>query len=98
MLDLADLNLRFEIRLKMPVLNDATVVQEATCVQYDPKKVADTSCESWYDTEVNEVVCSCQKQGLTVNVLDKALSNFSKIKQFPILSASLCNKIFFTLN
>jgi len=94
MLDLADLNIRFEIRLKMPVLNDTSNVQEATCVQYNPKKVPDTSCESWYDTETNEVVCSCEKQGLTVNVLDKALSNISKVLQFPSLSASLCKNAF----
>jgi len=92
LLDINDLNIRFEIRLKMPVLNDTRVIQEATCVQYDPKKMPDTSCESWYDTATNEVVCSCMKQGLTVNVLDQALSNISKILQFPSLLASLCKK------
>jgi len=101
-LDVADLNIRFEIRLKMPVLNDTSVVREATCVQYDPKKRPDTSCESWYDTATNEVVCSCLKQGLTVNVLDSALSNVSKVLQFPSLSASLCKilfiKVIFFLN
>jgi hypothetical protein len=90
MLNNAELNISFEIRLKMPVLKDSSVVQAATCVQYD-KKTADTSCESWYDTDTNEVVCSCIKQGLTVNVMDKALSSASKLKQFPSLSSNLCN-------
>ena len=45
---------------------------------------------SWYDDITNEVVCVCSKQGLTVNVMDKALSNLGKLGQFPGLGAELC--------
>jgi len=38
-----------------------------------------------------EVVCNCNKQGLTVNISDKALSNFSKIAQFPSFGAEIRN-------
>ena len=95
-LNVEQLNIRFEIRLKMPVVKDNTVVQEATCVQYTQKK-ADTSCDSWYDVNTNEVVCSCIKQGLTVNVMDKALSSLSKLKQFPTLSADICKTFWFLI-
>lgn len=86
--------IQFEIRLKMPVVKDSSIIGEATCVQYKSGKNADTSCESWYDISTNEVVCSCFKQGLTVNVLDKALSSASKLKQFPTLSSDLCINFF----
>jgi len=103
-LDESNLNIRFELRLKMPIINDKNVnqnnenntVQDATCVQYTEKK-PDTSCDSWYDTDSNEVICSCIKQGLTVNVLDKALSNMSKIKQFPSLNTDLCKIFLYTI-
>lgn len=86
---LEDENLYFEIRLKMPFVTDKSVVQEATCVQYTDKN-PDTSCESWFDLEVNEVVCYCNKQGLTVNVMDKSLTSISKIAQFPNIASGFC--------
>ena len=89
-------NLHFEIRLKMPVITDETIIYEATCVQYSNKQ-PDTSCESWYDLTTFEVVCYCAKQGSTVNVLDKVMTNVSKFKQFPAIKISICKYIFFKL-
>jgi len=89
-LDLSKLNIRFEVRLKLPNKdNSSSPLEDATCVQYFDKK-PNISCESWYDHIANEVICSCLKQGLTVNVMDKALSNFSKLYQFPLLDSDLC--------
>jgi len=91
------INMNFEIRLKIPKKkneNDNFAdVGETTCVQYQKSdnKDPDVSCMSWYDDLTSEVVCVCNKQGLTVNVGDKALSNMSKLRQFPSLGAELCN-------
>ncbi len=81
-LELKELNIRYEIRLILPPSSKASDIHETTCVQYNNKK-PNTSCESWYDSIFNEVICSCTQQGLTVNVLEKALSNMSKLIQFP---------------
>jgi len=97
LLDTSELNIRFEVRLKMPVnKNKSVIIQDSTCVQYSAGK-ADTSCESWYDLDTNEVICSCIKQGITINVVDQTLSKFSKLRQFPSLSVDICN-YFFILN
>lgn len=104
LLSIEELNMNFEVRLKMPVTKNSTVLGDATCVQYGESNSnntnnstgvnssphAQTSCESWYDLQTNEVVCSCLKQGLTVNILNGPLSNISKISQFPSLTQGLC--------
>jgi len=87
-------NINFEIRLKIPKKkneNDNSI-GDTTCVQYQKidNKDPEVSCMSWYDDLTNEVVCVCNKQGLTVNVSDKALSNISKLRQFPSLGAEIC--------
>jgi len=81
----------------MPENSDFKDIEDTTCVQY-PEKKADVSCESWYNLENNEVICSCLKQGLTVNIFDKAISNISKLKQFPILAVDICMNIFNKFN
>ena len=84
-------NIFFEIRLKTPPKTDTnTSVTDTACVQYGDEKNPGVSCESWYDNLTNEVICYCSKQGLTVNVMDKALSNINKFSQFPSLSIELC--------
>lgn len=88
----AEFHIHFEIRLKIPVTKNNSVINQATCVQYINSR-ADTSCESWYDLDTNEVICSCLKQGLTVNILDETLANFSKLSQFPNLASGLSNII-----
>jgi len=92
-----DLNINFEIRLKIPSNkknenNYSTDVGDSTCVQYQKtdKKVFEIICETWYDEDESEVVCVCNKQGLTINIIDKVLSKFSKLKQFPSLGIELC--------
>ena len=90
-----NININFEIRLKIPSIkvgNNTTDIGDTACVQYDKdkNKTPDVSCSSWYDDTTNEVVCVCNKQGLTVNVMDKALSNIGKLGQFPGLGAELC--------
>ncbi len=89
-LDFKKLKIRYEIRLKLPTSSKASDLHETTCVQYIDKK-PDTSCESWYDAILNVVICSCKKQGLTVNVMEKSLSNLSKISQFPTINTDICN-------
>jgi len=89
-LDLSKVNIRYEVRLKLPNKDNSTSsMEDATCVQYINKE-PNISCESWYDDIANEVICSCLKQGLTVNVMEKALSNFSKLSQFHLLDSDLC--------
>ena len=90
-----NLIINLEIRLKVPPIkagSNTTDVGDTACVQYDKDKNKNphVSCESWYDDTTNEVVCFCSKQGLTVNVMDKALSNIGKLRQFPGLGAELC--------
>jgi len=91
-----NLNINFEIRLKIPRKknenDNSTNVGDTTCVQYQKasEKDPDVSCVSWYDDLNSEVVCVCNKQGLTVNVADKALSNIGKLGQFPGLGSDLC--------
>jgi len=97
-LDAKNLNINFEIRLKIPPKkpgDNSTDVGATACVQYeqDKKKNPDVSCMSWYDDSTSEVVCVCNKQGLTVNMMDKALSNIGKLGQFPGLGAELCKKL-----
>jgi hypothetical protein len=82
-----NLIINFEIRLKVPPIkagSNTTDVGDTACVQYDKdkKKNPHVSCESWYDDTMNEVVCVCSKHGLTVNVMDKALTNKGKLGQF----------------
>lgn len=95
-LDVLSQTLYFEVRLKIPPKkNNSTEIGDTTCVQYEKTKNPDVSCESWYDSITNEVVCICNKQSLTVNVMDKTLSNAGKLSQFPTLGADLCkNKLF----
>jgi len=98
MLQQNNLNLNFEIRLKIPHIKagaNVTDVGDTACVQYsmNKKKNPDVSCESWYSELTSEVVCVCNKQGLTVNVMDKGLSNIGKLGQFPGLGAEICNKL-----
>lgn len=94
-LQLDELTIYFEIRLKVPNIgNNTDSVAETTCVQYDKNKVPDISCLSWYDPLTNEVVCQCNKQGLTVNVMDKGLSNASKLAQFPSITIAICKNKF----
>lgn len=90
-LDISELlSIYFEIRLKFPPQSgNTTKIIDAACVQYENKN-PEVSCDSWYDMNANEVVCYCNQQGLTVNVLDKSLSNMSKLKQFPSISADIC--------
>jgi hypothetical protein len=86
--------IKFEIRLKTPTnYNTNTSVSDTACVQYSNGKDAEVSCDSWYDDVNNEVICFCEEQGLTVNVMDKVLASKNKLKQFPPLSTALC-KIF----
>lgn len=85
-------NIHFEIRLKTPQKSDTeTSISDTACVQYSDGENPAVSCESWYDDSVGEVICFCSKQGLTVNVMDKALSNLNKLGQFPALSIDICN-------
>jgi hypothetical protein len=87
--------IHFEIRLKTPTnYNTNTSVSDTACVQYSDGKNPLVSCESWYDDIANEVICFCDKQGLTVNVMDKALANINKFAQFPPLSTGLRKKLF----
>lgn len=88
-----DIIINFEVRLKMPENADNSNIVDATCVQYTKSK-PDISCSSWYDVETKEVICVCNKQGLTVNVLDKSLSFISKLAQFPGLTTGLSNKLY----
>jgi len=96
-----NLNINFEIRLKIPRKineNDSSAnFEDTTCVQYQKtnEKEPDVSCMSWYDDLTNEVVCVCNKQGLTVNVKDSALANIGKLSQFPGLKSDLCIKTLF---
>jgi len=86
--------INFEIRLKIPPkLDTNTSVSDTACVQYSDGKNPGVSCDSWYDEITSEVICYCQKQGLTVNVMDKALSNINKLKQFPTLTTEFCKNI-----
>ena len=101
-LQLQNLNINFEIRLKIPSIkvgDNTTDIGDTVCVQYDKdkKKTPDVSCSSWYDDTTNEVVCVCNKQGLTVNIMDKVLSNIGKLGQFPELGAELCKFLFIFL-
>lgn len=93
----------YEIRLKLPKRKtEAEEIGNTACAQYDNNKIPDAqACQSWYDNEAFEVVCQCQKQGLTVNVMDNVLSNVGKLAQFPALNANICKlnyeKLFFYL-
>jgi len=95
-LEVNNLPIKFEIRLIIPAKrpsDNSTEIGATACVQYDKdkNKNPDVSCMSWYDDATSEVVCVCNKQGLTVNVMDKALSNLGKLAQFPGLGAEICN-------
>ena len=81
----------FEVRLKFPKDKTIEELGPATCVQYQDNKIAKPSCFSLYDLDTKEIICQCEKQGLTVNVLDKNLAKLSKIKQFPPLNRNICN-------
>ena len=88
----------YEIRLKIPSESKTnTKVTDTACVQYANKnegnntnsKEPSVSCESWYDDPLNEVVCYCKNQGLTVNMEDSFLSNVNKLSQFPLTKITL---------
>jgi len=99
-LKINELNINFNIRLKVPQLSNMTSqVTDSLCVQYekDDKENPKYLCSSWYDYESNEVVCECQQQGLTINLIDNALAHVGKIKQFKLSKIDFCN-IFFINN
>ena len=92
-------NFDFEVRLKLPRDKEIGDLGPATCVQYEKeKKNAETSCDSFYDLTAKEIVCKCQRQGLTVNIKDKILAQISKLKQFPPLLDHFCKNYFILLN
>ncbi len=62
-------------------------------IQYNPKKDIRISCVSWYDEIPKEVVCICNKQGLTVNIFDKVISLKSRFNQFPKINSRICKII-----
>lgn len=93
-LQIEDLNIYYNIRLSTPNLkNFSSEISDTLCVQYDRdnQERPNVSCASWYDYETNEVVCECQKQGLTVNLIDVALSRISIISQFSFAEINFCN-------
>jgi len=103
-LDLKNLNINFNIRLKMPDLqNHKDNIGNSLCVQYEKKdqQTPIVSCETWYDYSTNEVLCECQKQGLTINLMDSSISKISVLKQFSLLTIDFCNflliKLFFQI-
>ena len=85
------LYLNFEIRLKIPARKyNFTESINTCCVQFENSDNPNgESCESWYDDNTNEVVCYCNKQGLTVNIFDKTLSNLNKLIQIPRLRVAM---------
>jgi len=81
----------FEMRFDIPKNSTKSKeMMDTCCVQYDEKKNPTTSCESWYDDKTDQVVCNCEKYGLTVNVYDKALSTMNKLLQFPLFDHNIC--------
>jgi len=93
-LDLKDLNINYNIRLKLPNLKNYTSnIGDSLCVQYENKnqETPTVSCSTWYDYITHEVVCECQKQGLTINLMDSTISNLGILKQFAISQIDFCN-------
>jgi len=93
-LDMNDFNIRYNIRLKMPDLKKNTSdIGSSLCVQYDKNDQANPniSCETWYDFIANEVICECERQGLTINLMDNTISQFGRVKQFTISKIDFCN-------
>jgi len=92
-LDLNDLNVNFNIRLKMPdLLNITENVGESLCVQYEKNNqdIPIISCATWYDYIINEVVCECQKQRLTINLIHSTISHIGVLKQFSSSTLEFC--------
>jgi len=93
-LDLKDLNVNYNIRLKLPDLqNHISNIGDSLCVQYEKNNTNSPtiSCATWYDYLTNEVVCECQKQGLTINLMDSTISQIGIIKQFSLSTIDFCN-------
>jgi len=89
-----DLNIYYNIRLNTPNLkNLSSEIIDTLCVQYDRdnKERPNVSCASWYDYVRSEVVCECQKQGLTVNLIDVALSRIGILQQFSLTAIKFRN-------
>jgi len=103
-LDLKDLNVNFNIRLKLPDLKNYTSdIGDSLCVQYEKnnQEAPSVLCSTWYDYLSNEVVCECQKQGLTINLMDSQMSQIGIFKQFEISKINFCifyNFILFNSN
>jgi len=86
-LNLKELNVNFNIRLKMPELKtNISDIGKSLCVQFEKykKETPYISCDTWYDYIANEVVCECQNQGLTINLIDETLFRLAILKQFAI--------------
>jgi len=93
-LDLKNLNVNYNIRLKIPDLQDQkSDIGDSLCVQYEKNNLESPtiSCATWYDYLTNEVVCECQKQGLTINLMDSTISHLGILKQFTLLKIDFCN-------
>jgi len=92
-----NLFINYNIRLKLPdIKRNSSVVGDSLCVQYNKNDQdnPNISCETWYDYLTNEVVCECQKQGLTINLIDKTMSQLGILKQFKISTIDFCNFYF----
>jgi len=48
-------------------------------------KLVGSSCETWYDYVNGFIICKCSLPGLTLNIWDDSISEFSKLTQFPSL-------------
>lgn len=85
----------YSINLKTPDLKNQIIyskIADTTCVQYsDNTYLNPTPCFTWYDYEINNVVCICQSTGLIVNVNDVSLANLAKLSQFPNVGLTFSN-------
>jgi len=60
------------------------LIEDTSCVQFNENnKLMGSSCETWYDYVNGFIICKCSLPGLTLNLWDDSISEFSKLTQFP---------------
>lgn len=82
-------NYNYEIRLKIPPNKNSSVIDDTTCTEGANAKI--NYCNSWYDSETNEVICVCNSQALISNVQNKNFANLSKLLQIKDFAALFGN-------
>jgi hypothetical protein len=83
---------QIEVKLNAANLNNLTENQlaDTVCVVIDDNNIK-TPCITYYDYEINKILCQCDKPGIISAVFNSTLAKMSMITQFNIKELDIVN-------